>query len=327
MRWTVSLSLLAVCCTLALGPGHRVWAASADDAEETGAPLVREPMPLSPDMPPLTGEPIRPLPKRTAPAKPTAPWATKPIPVPPPAPHFDPTAPPALTLTYPGPDGFVNEGAQTLVWNTGGPITQVKLTYRGERCHLGGASRGTFSGTVGKMTNQGLTRWAVPWMDATAFTLRLVGYGADGKELAAVERKYLFRPKVLLDKPDTCIVVSKARQRLYYLRDGVVRRMHIISTAMAGYNTPDMRPGSYGSRGEMGRVFSKDYAPVSSWYHVTMYYWLGITSSGSHGIHATYPNCYYQLGEPASHGCIRQHRADAVILYDLVSVGTAVYVQ
>ncbi len=61
-------------------------------------------------------------------------------------------------------------------------------------------------------------------------------------------------------------------------------------------------------------------------YTCWMPYYLAITSSGSHGIHATSPSMYRYLGRPASHGCIRQHHADAKILYSLVSVGTPVYV-
>jgi lipoprotein-anchoring transpeptidase ErfK/SrfK len=57
-----------------------------------------------------------------------------------------------------------------------------------------------------------------------------------------------------------------------------------------------------------------------------MAWWMAITASGSHGIHATSPGFYYALGGPASHGCVRQHRNDARILYGMVSVGTAVYV-
>ena len=53
---------------------------------------------------------------------------------------------------------------------------------------------------------------------------------------------------------------------------------------------------------------------------------MAVTSSGSHGIHATSPGLYCYLGSPASHGCIRQHRADAQKLYGMVSVGTPVYV-
>ncbi len=327
MRWAVLLSLVMVLCCCAAGPRSLAWADGPVDEEETGLPLGREPLPQDPSLPPLTGEPIRPVPKRTAPVKPAAPVVIMPAPTPPPTPRFDPQAPPALTLAYPAPDSVVDEGQQTLVWNTSGAITQVKITYSGARCELGGHSRGTFSGTVGKFANHGMARWNVPWMDATEFAVRLTGYDASGKEVARDERRYQLRPRVLKDKPATCIVVSKPLQRLYYLRDGLVRRMHIVSTAMGGYNTPTMRPGSYGSRGAMGRVFSKQYAPVSSLYHGVMYYGLGITSSGSHGIHATSPPFYGRLGGPASHGCIRQHRADAKVLWGMVSVGTPVYVQ
>jgi lipoprotein-anchoring transpeptidase ErfK/SrfK len=76
----------------------------------------------------------------------------------------------------------------------------------------------------------------------------------------------------------------------------------------------------------MGKVFEKDPAPTSRMYNVVMPWWLQITASGSHGIHATSPRFYDELGGPASHGCVRQHRADAEILYDMVRVGTPVYI-
>ncbi|MBU0606674.1 MAG: L,D-transpeptidase [Armatimonadetes bacterium] len=329
MRWLALLFLTLLFCSVAVGPGVSASAA-ANDGDGVPLPLVREPMPEPPNLFPPTGPPLKPLPKRTGPAKPVAPIVVKPVPVPPeppPEPRFDPNAPPALTLAYPTPETVVAEGAQKLVWHTSGPVVQVKVTYSGDRCRLGGRSRGTFGGTVGKFANKGTAQWNVPWMDATEFRLRLTGYDAEGQELTSDERRYPFHPRLLEGKPDTCIVVSKPRQRLYYLSDGAIRRMHIISTAMGGYTTPTMKPGSYGRRGAMGRVFSKQYAPVSSLYHVVMYYWLGITSSGSHGIHATTPRFYGRLGGPASHGCIRQHRADAKILWGMVSVGTPVYVQ
>lgn len=326
MRWFALLLLILVSAGAVIAQD----APAADPNDGMSAP-VREPMPQPPGMPELTGGPLKPLPRWTPPVKPVKPVAVTPpvpAPTPPPEPRFDASASPALTLAYPAPEAAVNEGAQTLVWNTSGTITQVKLTYHGERCRLGGRSRGTFSGTIGKFANQGKTQWAVPWMDTTEFTVRVVGYGADGKQLASDERQYQLRPRILEGKPETCIVVSKPRQRLYYVHGGTVQRMHIVSTAAGGYTTPSMRPGSYDrSRGAMGRVFSKAYAPTSHMYHVVMYYWLQITSSGSHGIHATSPPFYGRLGGPASHGCIRQHRADARVLYELVSVGTPVYVQ
>lgn len=246
----------------------------------------------------------------------------------PPTPNFERDASPALTLVYPAPGTGVDEGDGLFVWNTGGPIAYVRLSYSGENCRLGGSSRGTFGETLGKVMNKGTYKWAVPYMDAQEFKLHLVGYGVDGKQLAATEGTFQLRPRYLKDKPETCIVVSKARQRLWYLKDGLIRRMHVVSTAAGGYLTPNMRPGSYDhQRGAMGRVFGKDYAPMSRMYHVVMYYWLQITASGSHGIHSTSPPFYHALGEPASHGCIRQHRSDARILWGMVHVGTPVYVQ
>jgi lipoprotein-anchoring transpeptidase ErfK/SrfK len=76
----------------------------------------------------------------------------------------------------------------------------------------------------------------------------------------------------------------------------------------------------------MGKVFRKAPSAWSRSYRVNMPYWLQITSSGSHGIHATSPRYYGRLGSPASAGCVRQHLSDAAKLYSLVSVGTPVYI-
>lgn len=301
----------------------------AEESQWTALPLLGEGVLQSPDMPDPTGPPLKPVPAKAAPAPAPAPVAVKPVPPPPtiPAPRFDPNAPPALTLAYPGAGEALVEGLQPLVWNTSGPVTEVKLTYSGERCALGGKPRGVFSGIIGKFSNKGVAEWAVPWLDAPVVTIRLTGYDAEGRVRATDERKLQVHPNILQGKPKNCIVVSKSRQRLYYVQDGAIRRMHVVSTAARGYTTPKMQPGSRDPRrGAMGRVFSKSYAPVSRMYRVVMYYWLQITSSGSHGIHATTPGYYSRLGGPASHGCIRQHKADAKVLYELVPVGTPVYV-
>jgi lipoprotein-anchoring transpeptidase ErfK/SrfK len=103
--------------------------------------------------------------------------------------------------------------------------------------------------------------------------------------------------------------------------------MHLVSTARYPHYTPPMRPGSYDRRrGAMGKVFYKDPCAWSRRYECDMPYWMAITSSGSHGIHATSPPYYHRLGSPASHGCVRQHRSDARILYRMVDIGTPVYV-
>lgn len=285
-----------------------------------------EPLPPAPDNAYLTGKSLQPLPRPSRLIKPAPPGIARPLP--PPSPRFAPNAPPALTIAYPLPGGKLPEGLQTFVWHTSGPIASVQLTYEGELCRLGERPRGSFRGLIGKFPNTGTAQWRVPWLDGTEITIKITGYDETGKELASDQRSYQFWPRVLENKPETCIVVSKARQRLYYVESDSIRRMHIVSTALPGYTTPRMRPGAYDRlRGAMGRVFRKAYAPRSRMYRVVMHYWLQITSTGSHGIHATSPRFYGRLGRPASHGCIRQHREDARILYFLVSVGTPVYVE
>jgi lipoprotein-anchoring transpeptidase ErfK/SrfK len=240
------------------------------------------------------------------------------------------TQPPRLTLRRPAAGEEFTEGDEVeLAWESAGPISFVRVSYSGERCRLGGGSRGAFSGTVAEHArNTGRLKWKIPWVDALSLTVQIAGLSDAGRKLAGTEGVARFRPRTMRDlKEGTLLVVDKDRQRLYYQRDGKIIREHIISTAAGGYWTPSMRPGSYNSqRGAMGRVFSKDPDAYSRWYHCHMLWWLGITESGSHGIHATSPGFYDLLGGPASHGCIRQHRYDAAILYDLVDLGTPVYV-
>lgn len=290
---------------------------------------------LPPYLVPETDPPLRPYvapplaPKAPPKPPPQAP-TTVPVPdlPPPPDPRFEAAGPLALTIAHPAAGTTLAEGSTVrLVWNTGGRVAKVKVSYEGDLCPLGGKSRGRFAKDVATVANQGFYSWKVPWMDTTRFRLKVVGYSAEGRKLTYADAPYAFLPLVCQNRPATAVCVSKAHQRLYYLRDGVIRRMHIVSTAAPGYYTPTMRPGSYDrSRGAMGKVFYKSYAPVSRMYEVVMYHWLAITSSGSHGIHATSPSYYGRLGRPASHGCIRQHRADARILWEMVSVGTPVYV-
>jgi lipoprotein-anchoring transpeptidase ErfK/SrfK len=266
----------------------------------------------------------------TPPAVATVPPATavKPPDTTLPTPRFDPSGQPALSVAFPATGSQVAEGVVTFVWHTAGPIVRVKLSYSGERCRLGGQLRGNFSGDFATVQNSGTARVRVPWLDGTHFTLRLTGYDANGRSLATTEARYELLPEVCQGKPGHALVVCKSRQRLYYLRDGRIVRMHMVSTGARGSWTPVMSPGSYDrKRGAMGRVFRKSTAPVSRLYQVVMRYYLAITSSGSHGIHATSPNYYRRLGGPASHGCIRQHLADARTLYQLVPVGTPVYVR
>jgi hypothetical protein len=234
-----------------------------------------------------------------------------------------------LWLEHPAGETEIVEGTDLKIrWHWGGPIEKVRLYYWYENCRLGGKPRGEVGKVIGKLIdNVGEYLWKVPWMDTFRLRLRIAGYDAQGGRLATDEIGLFYRPRQLADLSGTFIAVIKERQRLYYYQEGKLRRMHIVSTAAHGYTTPTMKPGSYdGRRGGMGQVFHKSPAPRSRRYNCLMPYWMAITSSGSHGIHATSPRFYSRLGRPASHGCIRQHKADAEVIYGLAGVGTAVYV-
>ena len=236
---------------------------------------------------------------------------------------------PSIRLISPDVDEeWREESLVTIRYQTTGPISQVRLYYYGGNCPLGGRARAGFGQVIGGMVpNTAVLQWKIPWIDATAFRLRIAGYNDDNELLAECERTVRFRAKELTDLPATCIAVIKRKQRLYYYEDGRIVRMHIVSTGVYRSSTPDMHPGAYSrGGGAMGEVFSKSRNAWSRAYSCWMPYYLAITASGSHGIHATTRSMYRYLGRTASHGCIRQHHSDAAILYDLVTTGTPVYV-
>lgn len=217
----------------------------------------------------------------------------------------------------------------TIRWEADSSVSTVRFFYYGERVRLGGRDRGRFEGIIngGLVPNTGETSWTVPWLDGPHLNLRVAAYDEHGELVGHTERRVRLLPREFRNLPPTCIAVSKRLQRLYYIEKGETQRVHIVSTGAPGRTTPTMRPGLHlARRGAVGRVFNKAPNPFSSLYRVHMPYWLGITSSGSHGIHATSPRYYSRLGRPASGGCIRQHLADARVLYRMVAVGTPVYV-
>lgn len=236
----------------------------------------------------------------------------------------------SIRFTSPVDDGEVLEGGRfTIRWESGGPIEKVRLYYSYDRCRLAGRDRGHVGRVLfdQMIPNFGEVAWTVPWMDTDGFRLRIAGYGTDNELIAADEIGVRFRPAELKNVPDHAIAIVKKRQRLYYYEGGKIRRMHIVSTAASGHWTPPMKPGSHDRRrGEMGKVFGKQWNAWSRRYECWMPYWLQITATGSHGIHATSSRYYRYLGRPASHGCVRQHRADAQVLYGLVDIGTPVYI-
>ncbi len=312
--------LVAMMTLLVTSGGADVQAPSTDDAAGP-APTV------TPIEPPDAVAPVQPV-GRFVPFQPDPPHEMRPDW----SPLVQPIAEPFFVLmTNPINDGEIVEGDNLrLTWRTGGPVASVRMYYEYENCRLGGRTNGSVGKVIADtmLRNTGEYIWKVPWMDTHKLRLRIAAYDDTGGKIDAREMGLQYRPKELVGLPPTAIGIIKSRQRLYYFQDGKIKRMHIVSTAASGYWTPLMEPGSHDPRrGSMGQVYSKSGNAWSRRYECWMPYWMAITSSGSHGIHATSSGFYRRLGRPASHGCVRQHRADARKLFGMVSVGTPVYVK
>jgi lipoprotein-anchoring transpeptidase ErfK/SrfK len=102
------------------------------------------------------------------------------------------------------------------------------------------------------------------------------------------------------------ITVDKSVQQMSVAVDGVTRYRWPVSTARAGYSTPN---GTYHperlARTWYSRIYYHSPMPHSIFFH------------GGYAIHGSYE--ISRLGGPASHGCIRLHPSNAATLYGLVS--------
>jgi lipoprotein-anchoring transpeptidase ErfK/SrfK len=101
------------------------------------------------------------------------------------------------------------------------------------------------------------------------------------------------------------IAIDKNSQQMSVSVDGIVRYRWAVSTARAGYRTPN---GSYRPERLERTWFSRIY------YHSPMPH--SIFFHGGYAIHGSYE--VGRLGGPASHGCIRLHPANAATLFALV---------
>jgi lipoprotein-anchoring transpeptidase ErfK/SrfK len=102
------------------------------------------------------------------------------------------------------------------------------------------------------------------------------------------------------------IQVDKSSQQMSVSVDGVPRYRWPVSTARAGYTTPN---GTYRPERLARTWFSRLYynSPMP---HSIFFY-------GGYAIHGSYE--ISRLGGPASHGCIRLHPSNAATLFALVS--------
>ena len=122
------------------------------------------------------------------------------------------------------------------------------------------------------------------------------------------------------------IWIDKGHQRLYAFYGNNLFLAAPCSTAAHhahyapgddAYLMPSTPLGSF-------RIFSKTPDHWSKAYEVHMRY--ALFYDGGRAIHATFPSLYRMLGRPASGGCIRLNRHNALSLYRWAHVGDTVHV-
>ena len=213
-----------------------------------------------------------------------------------------------------------------------GPIAQRAPLLLLRPLPAGGKSRGRDGGGLRRRhdpQHSGEARWTVPWMDSRRLPpahrrLRRAGRARRvGRDRACASARGAQGPARPRHRHH-----QAAGSACTYYEDGRIRRMHIVSTAAPGYTTPNMRPGSRDrGRGAMGKVFGKTAHGLEPACYTCMDALLAADHRPAAATASTPPaRPSTQAGQPASHGCVRQHRADAAILYGMVDVGTPVYI-
>jgi hypothetical protein len=165
------------------------------------------------------------------------------------------------------------------------------------------------------------TQVSLPKVETYGLKLVAKLFSHDGRELAQVSHPIRSEIELLRGAPETCLIVSRSRQRLYAQRDGTLVGIYKVSTGRrhsdGGGPTPLMKT----------RIFRKSLKAFSNKYRVWMRYFNAITPNGLYGIHATSPRLYRNLGRTDSHGCVRLHADDARQIFASFPVGTYVEVK
>jgi lipoprotein-anchoring transpeptidase ErfK/SrfK len=124
-----------------------------------------------------------------------------------------------------------------------------------------------------------------------------------------------------LNRTGDVIEVSIAKQRLTAWRDGKVVYRFVISTGRPGYDTPT---GHYKVIVKIKNAWSRKWSVwmpwAMNWHGNYFIHQLPHKDGSSVNIGAS------NLGEPASHGCVRVNVRDAEKLFVWASVGTPVWV-
>ncbi len=206
----------------------------------------------------------------------------------------------------------------------------VSISVEGTLTSIPGSPRGQLEIKVADSIPAGLGtyRWTVPFIDSLNFNVRVTSYAADGTPTAEDSRAYTFRPDFLASRKLDGIYVdlrNPAHQRLYLVRGNMPIRIYLTSGARTGIALPK-GSNSASPHNHYGVFRVTDKTPMywsneyDVWMTHAMRFWKG------HFIHGTYPSEYTYLGTPASSGCIRLDRTNAMDLYNMTPVGTRVEV-
>jgi lipoprotein-anchoring transpeptidase ErfK/SrfK len=234
-----------------------------------------------------------------------------------------------LSLTGPNREAMLEGETYPITWHANG-LESISVVAHGTRTPLGDESRGDFEIVVaeGVPASDGMLGWRVPWIDAVEFFVKVKGYDHTGYVSSIDERGYGFRPITMANRTADGIYLDlheRTNQRLYVQKDGRITHAYVSSSSRNYLWLPPTRhleiPHDHAG---VFRVLQKIPHYWSRLFDVAMPY--AMRYLGGHFIHATSPNLYYLLGEPASSGCNRMTLRDARELYQITPIGTRVEV-
>lgn len=235
-----------------------------------------------------------------------------------------------IVVTGPNRAAMLQGETYSITWTASESIESVSVIALGYNTPLGEKSRGDFVVQIAEAvpSDQGYVTWTVPWIDARVFLVKVKGYDSNGQLIATAEREYGFRPRTLAYRTKDGIYLdlsTRDRQRLYVQKDHKITHVYLSSSsetylwlpAGSHIKTPHDHAGVF-------RVLEKKLLHHSRLFNVDMPY--AMRYHGGHFIHATSPDLYPYLGQPASSGCNRLTLHDARELYAMTPLGTRVEV-
>ncbi|MBU4175075.1 MAG: L,D-transpeptidase family protein [Actinobacteria bacterium] len=229
---------------------------------------------------------------------------------------------PPTDLVVNTPDSSAG-GCLKLAWRVEDPgdIGEYRI-YRSAEPDSG--FRRVFSGDVDMTRPTRMDHVDTGLDDGSTYYYKVTLVGKDGKESDATDVAKAELP----ERPRGTeggqyakrIVLSSLDQRAYFLENEVCVKSHLISTGTASHPTPH----------GLFSVLYHEYLLISEKYgDAYCYWWMGFyTDTGMHALpynpsSGTYTGAN-QLGQPASHGCVRQAVADAEWAYKWAPDGTRI---